>query len=70
MWKGSGMGLFSFGLGHCHENWIIPLHHESRGIVLDIVEQFPLGGRGCPSLEDWPAPALRDSELGLPLQID
>ena len=24
--KGSCMGLFSFGLGHCHENWIIPLH--------------------------------------------
>ena len=24
--KGSCMGLFASGLGHCHENWIIPLH--------------------------------------------
>ena len=24
--KGSCMGLFGFGFGLCHENWIIPLH--------------------------------------------
>ena len=24
--KGPCMGLFSFGFGICHENWIIPLH--------------------------------------------
>ena len=26
MWKASCKGLFSFGFGHCYENWIIPLN--------------------------------------------
>ena len=39
-------------------------------IVLALVEQFSWGGGTSPPPEGWPAPAPRDSELGLPLQID
>ena len=46
------------------------LLHESRGIVLALVELFSWGGGTSPPPECWPAPAPRDSELGLPLQID
>ena len=31
---------------------------------------FSCVGETSPSPEGWPAPAPRDSELGLPLQID
>ena len=54
-------------LGPARTNYTGPC----RSPVLAIVEKFSGGAGGTsPSPEGWPAPAPRDSELGVPLQFD